>query len=314
MAKRKRWGKRFMDKRDWEIVNEIHVVRGEFLFDLDFVRSWDKELEDMNEGKRGAQFQFPESFIRWLAVLDQWISRRGLQGVTRRFQYYGLIPKEADYSTISIRINKIDTSFELPKEGHISVSTDGTGMKMTNRGDYKETRYGDGKKKFLKVTISADPYKKKLLDIDVCVDGEGNSEPDVAISHLEQLTENGYKIDRFFGDGSFDVHELFDLLDQYAILSSIKIRKNASLGDEGKGSWRRRQEVLKYRKRGYKKWAKDEKYGVRWLGTEGVFSAVKRIFGEETKSKKIENLVHEVKRKFWAYDRMCQYAIAKLEL
>jgi len=205
MPKKERWGKKFEDKRDWKIVNETYVVRGEFLLDIDFVKSWDKEVEEMNQGKRGAPFQFPESFIEWLAVLDQWISKRGLQGVTRKFQEYGLIPKEADYSTISIRINKIDTSFELPKEGNISVSSDGSGMKMTNRGDYKETKYGDGKKKFLRVTISADPYQKKLLDIDVCIDGEGDSEPEVAMSHLETLIALGYDIDKFFGDGVWTI-------------------------------------------------------------------------------------------------------------
>ena len=308
MAKRERWGKKFEDKRDWKKENEKYVVRGEFLFDLDFVKSWDKELEEMNEGKRGAPFEFPESFIEWLAVLSQWISNRELQGVTRRFQLFGLLPKEADYSTISIRVNKIDTSFVLPKEGNISVSTDGSGMKMSNRGDYKETKYGDGKKKFLKVTISADPYKKKLLDIDVSVDGEGDSEPEVAMSHLEQLIALGYKIDKFFGDGSFDVHDLFDLLCQYMIQASIKIRKNASIDPEGKGSWKRKQEVLNYRKKKYKKWAKEKEYGRRWTGTEGLFSAVKGIFGEETRSKKIDNMIHEVKRKFWAYDKMCAYA------
>jgi len=139
VPKRERWGKKFEGKRDWEAENEKYVVRGEFLFDINFVKSWDEELEEMNEGKRGAPFQFPESYIEWLGVLSQWISTRGLQGVTRKFQSFGLVPKEADYSTISIRINKIDTSFELPKEGSISVSTDGSGMKMTNRGDYKET-------------------------------------------------------------------------------------------------------------------------------------------------------------------------------
>ena len=310
MAKRERWGKKYTDKRVWKIENEKYVVRGEFLLDLDFVKSWGKELEEMNKGKKGAPYQFPESFIELLAVWGQWVSTRGLQGITRRFQMYGLVPKEADYSTISIRINKIDISFELPKEGNISVSTDGSGMKMSNRGDYKETKYGDGKKKFLRVTISADPYKKRLLDIDVCVDGEGLSEPEVAMSHLENLIALGYDIDKFFGDGAFDVHDLFDLLCQYSILSAIKIRKNASLDDEGKGSWRRRQEVLKYRKKGYKKWAKEKEYGRRWPGSEGIFSAVKGLFGEETRSKNVDNMIHEVKRKFWAYDKMCRYAKA----
>ena len=114
MAKRKRWGKKFEDKRNWKKENEKYVVRGEFLLDLDFVKSWDKELEEMNNGKKGAPYQFPESFIELLAVWSQWVSCRGLQGITRRFQMYGLIPQEVDYSTISIRVNKIDTSFELP--------------------------------------------------------------------------------------------------------------------------------------------------------------------------------------------------------
>ena len=242
--------------------------------------------------------------------MSQWISNRELQGITRRFQAFRLIPKEADYSTISIRVNKIDTSFELPPTGSISVSVDGSGMKMSNRGDYRETKYGNGRKKFLKVTISADPYRKKLLDIDVCIDGEGASEPEVAMSHLQHLIEMGFDISKFFGDGSFDVNDLFDLLDQYAILSGIKIRKNASVDPEGVGSWRRRQEVLQYRKKGYKNWAREAEYGMRWPGTEGIFSAVKGIFGEETRSKKIDNMMHEVERKFWAYDRMRQYAEA----
>jgi len=58
----------------------------------------------------------------------------------------------------------------------------------------------------------------------------------------------------------------------------------------------------------YKKWAKDKDYDRRWTGTEGMFSALKGIFGEETRSKNINNILHEVKRKFWAYDKMCEYA------
>ncbi len=310
MTKNKRWGKEFVDSREWKIENEKYVVRGEFLLDLAWIKSWNPELVLMNAGKRGAAFEFPESLIQFQAVLSQWINFRGLEGVTRKLWIYTNLPKFNDFSTINRRVNKIQTNFILPTEGNISVSTDGTGMKMTNRGEYKEAKYGDGKKKYIKVTISADPYNKKLLDIEVSVDGEGDSEPKVAMLHLARLIEQGFEIDKFFGDGSFDVHELFDILDQHNIESGIKIRKNASLDLEGQGSWRRKQEVIKYRKNGYKKWAKKSEYGRRWTGTEGIFSAIKRIFGENTRSKKIKNLFHEVKRKFWAYDKMCAYANA----
>jgi hypothetical protein len=308
MTKRERWGKKYVDSRDWKIENEKYVVRGEFFLDLDWVKSWQIELIRMNQRKRGAPFEFPESLIEFQAILSQWIDVRGLEGVARRLVIYGLIPKYNDFSTISRRINKINTSFVLPTQGTIETCTDGSGMKMTNRGEYKEKMYGDGRKKYLKVTITADPNRKKLLDIDVCIDGEGESEPEVAESHLEKLIALGYEINKFYGDGSFDVHSLFDILDKYMIKSAIKIRKNASIDPEGLGSWRRRQEVIKYKKKGYKKWARETKYGKRWLGTEGIFSAVKRKFGENTRSRKKENLFHEVKRRFWAYDKMCEYA------
>ena len=35
MAKNKRWGKKFIDNRDWKEVNENLVVRGEFLLDME---------------------------------------------------------------------------------------------------------------------------------------------------------------------------------------------------------------------------------------------------------------------------------------
>ena len=187
MVKSERWGKKYKDTRDWKSYSEELVVRGEFLLELDWVKSWDKEVEQMNQGKRGAPYIFPESLIELQAVWNQWVDFRGVEGITRKLQEYDLIPEYNDFSTINRRVNKIEAEVTLPQEGTIFVSCDGSGMKMTNRGDYKETKYGKKKKKFVKVTISADPIKKKLLAVDVSIDGEGPSEPEVAISHLEEL-------------------------------------------------------------------------------------------------------------------------------
>ena len=71
---------------------------------------------------------------------------------------------------------------------------------------------------------------------------------------------------------------------------------------------RRSREVSEYKKKGYKKWAEDKQYGLRRVGTEGIFSAVKRKFGENTRSKTIGNMLRESMRKFWAYDWMKTYA------
>jgi len=66
----------------------------------------------------------------------------------------------------------------------------------------------------------------------------------------------------------------------------------------------RKQEVVNYKKLGYKKWAKDKEYGKRWVATEGVFSVTKRMFGETVRSHKTRNMYHEVKLKFWTYQKV----------
>ena len=91
--------------------------------------------------------------------------------------------------------------------------------------------------------------------------------------------------------------------------------------------------------------AKKKKYGRRWTGTEildnlvtfgsvisvypfpffsniingnvyteGIFSAVKKIYGERVRAHKVENMCLEAKRKFWSYQVIKRYADEKLKL
>ena len=84
------------------------------------------------------------------------------------------------------------------------------------------------------------------------------------------------------------------------IETGIKIRENAN--DEGMG--RRPDEVRLYKEVGFKEWAKIKEYGLRWPSSEGIFSAVKRIFDECVRSHKKRNMHHEAKLKFWAYQKL----------
>ena len=47
-----------------------------------------------------------------------------------------------------------------------------------------------------------------------------------------------------------------------------------------------------------------KEYGLRWPSTEGIISAVKRIFDECVKSHKKRNMYHGAKLKFWAYQKL----------
>ena len=305
--KKDRWKQNRTFLRDWRVINERLVVRGEFLLDLDWAKHWDEELDEMNKGKKGHPYEFPESLIEFQAVLNQWVNFRGIEGVTRKVESYSLIPKHNDYSSAFRRIKKMNTDIERPEIKKISATTDGSGMKMNSAGEYRTDRYGNkGDKKYLRVVITADPFTKDLLDCEVHVDGEGLSEPEVAMSHLEELIKEGFSIGKFWGDGAFDVKDLFNFLQKYGILSAIKIRENAS--DNANGSMRRAREVEEYKKDGYEEWARKKHYGRRWTGTEVIFSAVKGIFGEKTRAKDVDGMIKEVKRRFWAYQRMKRYA------
>lgn len=309
----KRWGPKVTYIRNWRKTNEMYVQRGVFYLDFEQTRNWDEELEQMNRGKRGAPYRFPKSLIQKQVTWSQLYNYRAVEGITRQVCAFAQIPRYNDYSTIFRRVTALDENIPLPKGKEISASTDGSGMKMNMSGEYFEDKYGDGKKKYIKVTITADPYDKDLLKVEVSLEGEGLSEPEVAEKHLKELKEEGYLVKEFFGDGSFDTHNLFDLCDQYGIKPVIKIRDNAVADPGGGGSLLRSLKVKEYTKCGYKEWARENHYGRRWTGTEGIFSAVKKIFGERVRSRKIENMCKEVKRKFTTYQQMKNYAQNKAQ-
>ncbi len=93
----------------------------------------------------------------------------------------------------------------------------------------------------------------------------------------------------------------------------IKVRKNAST-DRAGGSRHRRRAIRKYRSLGYREWAEMNRYGMRWPATEGVFSAVKRKFGENTVSRTEEGLLAEGYQRFWIYDEMREYGERRMKI
>ena len=308
--KGKRWGKKRIDNRDWKKTNEELVVRGEFLLELGWVKSWDKELKKMNEGKRGSPYEFPESLIRLQAVWNQWVSVRGVEGITRKLVEVAELPNYNDYSTINRRVRKIEPCFELPTSGSCCASSDGTGMRMHSAGEYRHIKYRGKQRRWLKIVITADPNTRDLLNVEASIDGEGDSEPEIAMQHLNLLYKAGIDVLKFFGDGSFDVHDLFNLLEQHSTDSAIPPRDDAS--NNAHGSMRRAREVADYKSKSWDEWAKAKEYGKRWLGTEGIFSSVKGIFGEDTRAKTPKTACLEAERKFWAYETIRRYAKAHI--
>ena len=258
-GKQERWGKKVFYIRDWKNINETYVQKATFYLEFKWVNNWSKELAEMNLGKRGAPYQFPNSLVKLQAVWLNFFSYRGAEGLTRQLTDLRILPEYNDYSTIHRRVIDLNLEIPKPKSKEISVSTDGSGIKMNMSGEYFHEKYADEeRKKFIKVVVSADPFEKDILKVEVSLEGEGNSEPEIAEKHLDELYKEGYNILDFFGDGSFDTNNLFDLCDFYQINPRIKIRETAIINSNN--SWRRNIEVKKYLKMGYKKWAKMDRY------------------------------------------------------
>jgi hypothetical protein len=304
MTKTKRWGKEFVDKRDHKAYQDELVKRYEIYLDLEWVDSWDDELKKMNNAKRGKPYDYPNSMIDFQALFVEKFSTRGAEAITRKLENYGLIPKCNDHSTIHRRVQDMDLVFSVPEGVEIHEGTDGSGFKMTYSGEYFQDKYGKTRRKFAKVIITA--TKDDILDVDVVVNEKGSrSEPQIAKKHLQSIIKNGGNIIKSYNDGAFDTKDLFNFLEKYNIESAIRIRANARA--KARGSMRRKKEVIKFKELGYKAWALEKKYGMRWVMTEGHFSAIKRGYGECARSKKTENVLIELKRKVWIYDKVRKY-------
>ncbi|MGC8618850.1 MAG: transposase, partial [Thermoplasmata archaeon] len=256
--------------------NEELVIRGEFYLDLSFVEGWGDEQEAMNRNRRGGQSKFPQSLMRWFLIWKQLLDYRGLEGIARKMSYIHLITEFPDFSTIWNRIHSSTPEISLPSFKEAEVGSDGTGLKTRNAGEYRILKYGDPdarQKKHLVVVITADVRHKKLLCMDVRIEGKGYTEASIAMDHLSSLNKKGIKIKSFYGDGAYDQSPVFNRLHGMGVKPVVKIRKNAS-ADRYRGSKSRRRVVREYKMMGYERWARENNYGMRWPCTEGIFSAV----------------------------------------
>ena len=293
MIKKKRWGKKYKDNRDWKSYNEQLVKRGEFYINPRFLSTWNKEIEEMNIRKEGKPYLYPESMIGFLGILHvKSFHYRDLEGImralSRKFNNFPIIY----YSQICRRVNKLGINFNA-NENDIVAGADGSGIKVSNRGEWMREKW-HMKRGWIKVVVLGDK-KGNIVDVKV-----GNETLDEGESSRNLVKKHHKKIKKFLGDGLYDCNEMFDLCDQFGINPVIKIRKNAA----SDGFTARANKARAYKGLGYERWAEENEYGARWPCTEGIFSAVKRIFGEYVSSSREENMYHEAEMKFWAYSQI----------
>lgn len=306
MAKNKRWGDSYFDRRDWKIYNEQLVKRGVFLLDLDFVENWQKELLKMNLGKRGAPYLFPNSLIELQAAWHaKRIPCRMIEGITRQLAKMGKVLDYNNYTTANRRINKLTCKLAMPTGNNLTLFSDGTGLQVIESGEYLREKYGKKNRRWVQVVILGNPETKEPVSFEVNLIQQ--SELDSAKRQLAELKDKKVNIDCFGGDGSYDEIALWNQLVYARIEPIIKPDRNAVIPS---GSRERDKNVEERNLLGYDLWAREHRYGHRWPATEGIFSAVKRIFGEQIHARSEVGIIQEAKIKFWAYQKIKRYGEA----
>jgi hypothetical protein len=294
---------KYKDIRNWVEYNERLVKRGEFYITLDFVNSWDQELEILNFNKIGRPYEYPNSFIQFSAMVHEifHLPYRQMEGFFRKLSEYISGLKAADYTTFYKRIAKLELNIKnenLPKD--IILTLDSSGIKVTNRGDWmrKKWRVQRG---WLKVHIAVDALSKKLLALEITDESIGDNRKFNEI--LEQAENNVglSKIKQILADGAYDSKDIFNLLSKKQIKAGIKIRKNAST--MARGSPYRAKCVRELKNIGYNAWKNKYQYGQRWA-SEGYLSGFKRVFGESVNANTDQGMIKEVKRKFIIYNTL----------
>jgi len=293
MTHKKRWGKKFKDNRNWIEYNEHLIRRGEYYIDLRFLDNWIDEINEMNSKKIGQPYTYPNSMIEFLGIIkSKGFDYRSLQGIVRALsKRFGPFPV-ISYSQIRRRIKKLELSFK-PKSENLAVGCDGTGIKVTNRGEWIRQKW-KVRRGWIKVVIMGD-ISGDIVDIRI-----GSENLNERSASRGMIRKNKGCIDKVLMDGFHDCEDTFNLCKQENIEPAIKIRENAT----GKGLNKRAEETRLYQELGYRNWVEYKGYGMRWKATEGIFSAVKRIFGESVLSHKKRNMYQEAKLKFWAYQQL----------
>ncbi|BAI62620.1 hypothetical protein MCP_2548 [Methanocella paludicola SANAE] len=132
-----RWGKKYVDKRDWRSSDQNLVDRGAFFLDHSVLEKWKEGVDMLNEGKYVRQYEFPDGLIYWAAMQHAVLGMpyRQIEGYLKKY-FEGTGLRVPDYTTLFRRIRALKFDLEICLEKkELVVAVDSTGIKVSHRGE-----------------------------------------------------------------------------------------------------------------------------------------------------------------------------------
>jgi hypothetical protein len=227
---------------NWPIYNQSLVRRDEILIGFDIINNRNTELKEMNQGKIGDPFHYPNTFLLLLLGYAKAYFhlpyRQTEEGITQAHAK-GKVSSIPDFTTINRRINRLDIKIkDTPdsknkefEDEYIVIAADSTGIKVTNRGQWMREKWNVRKKGYLKIHIAVKVKTKKILSIKVTDEHVHDSS-----KALPELVEDIMKSNNmvatgklFADDGAYDGNDIFRCLTDSGIRPCIKVIKNVRI-------------------------------------------------------------------------------------
>ena len=286
---------------NWRETDERLIKRGELILELGFVEHYREEIEAMNRGKEGRPYRLSRTYIQFLTAVRYLYGMpyRQLEGFTRAL--HRLVPQlpPGDYSGLRKRSLALNPDpYEPLKETDepITIAVDSTGVKVHRAGGWVERKHGK-RKRYVKLHFAVDVETKEVVAMEVSTDDVHDVK---AFPGLVEEAEKRRRIACWLGDGAYDSGEVFEALEARGIEPVIKPRRNSRPDTRSPA---RRRAVEEFLGLGYEAWAGEKGYGRRWA-VETAFSTFKRMFGEHSLARTMDNITRELVAKVSLYNML----------
>ena len=246
---------------DWYSYNESLVRRGQVLLDFDVIDEWDDELSQMNEGKIGEPYNYPDSFMQLLGYMRVYfhLPYRQTQGVVIAHASTK-VPNIPHYSTISRRINRLDIKINEGLGNDIVIALDSTGIKVANRGEWIRHKW-HVRKGYLKIHVAVDIKNKKIISLEVTSE-EVHDDGMMLRKLVDNASSGGNHVKGVLADGMYDSNNIFRYISKNHIKPGINTRSNSRV--KSTNCHARNMSVVK-QQANLKRWKRSVSYRYRWL-------------------------------------------------
>ena len=284
----------------WKDYDTYSAQKIDISIHFHLLQSYDSELETMNTHKLGRKFNYPNVLFVLFALLKYifHLSYRALPKLAKQFPkpYCRQVPH---YTTIHRRIQNLDLEHYLPRIDftgkNVAIALDSTGLKLYAYGTWLQNKHGATakvRKPWIKLHLCVDTDTHTIFGIEITDEKIGDSKK--AIELIKQACSKTGSVYALYGDGAYDLKDIFQFCSRKRVDPIIRVRKNAST--RARGCVARANVVRDVQSLGEKQWKKKKRYGKRWA-VERVYSMFKHFFGEYVCSRNLEHICTEIRQK-----------------